>query len=48
MNSTELDMRIAAFMERKDAKFPHIGLINRDESRTIKFPLPHRVPHGAH
>lgn len=48
MNDTELDMRIAAFLHRKDAKFPRIGLIGRDESRTIKFPLPHRVPHGAH
>lgn len=48
MNNIELDMRIAAFLERKDAKFPRIGLIGHDETRTIKFPLPHRVPHGVH
>ncbi len=48
VNTTELDTRIATFLERKDAKFPHIGLINRDESRTVKFPMPHRLIHGAH
>lgn len=48
MNTNELDTRIHAFLRRKDAEFPQIGLIERDESRTIKFPLPHRIAHVSH
>lgn len=49
MSEAELDARIAAFIERKDAQYPRLGLIKRDESRTIKFPLPRKIhlPHPA-
>lgn len=48
MSNTELDMRIESFLQRKDAKFPSIGLIGHNESRTVKFPSPHQLPHAAH
>jgi len=48
MNSVELDTKIEAFLERKNAKFPSLGLVGHDESRTVKFPAPHQVPHAAH
>ncbi len=49
MDSAALDQRIAEFLHRKDAQFPKIDLFGRNETRTIKFPVPRRVvshPHG--
>lgn len=48
MNSMELDMKIGAFLQRKDAKYPSIGLIGHNETRTVKFPSPNRIPHATH
>ena len=39
MQDTQLDNRIAGFLRRKDAQFPGVGLLGRNETRTVKFPF---------
>ena len=48
MNSDRTNLKIARFLSRKDAQFPELELLERRETRTIKFPLPRRVVHAAH
>ena len=46
MSGIELDTKINDFLHRKSVQFPRIGLINRDETRTVKFPQPKRLSHS--
>lgn len=40
MHATNVDDMIVNFLERKDVKFPELGLSARHESRTIKYAIP--------
>jgi len=48
MLTIETEQKITRFLARKNSEFPTLGLLGRQESRTIKFPLPRRVVHPAH
>lgn len=38
MQTTKVDRQIAAFLHRKDIKFPELGLeVHADATQTIKF-----------
>lgn len=48
MTSSETNAKIAEFLTRKDAQFPALGLLGRQESRTIKYPFPRHIIHAVH
>ena len=46
MSGIELDEKINVFLQRKSIQYPHIGLTDRDDTRTIKFPRQNRFVHS--
>lgn len=48
MTRQETDARIAAFLMRKGNEFPMLGLLEHNETRTVKVPIHQQVIQAAH